>query len=216
MIPPSRWRLTRYFLWHKLLRCLFAAGVAQRFSLLYSGSSFMRFRIYTQRRTTIGRTSLDEGPAHRKDLYLTTHNTHNRQTSMPPVGFEPTIPAGEQSQTYALDRTATGTGFTAIGYSHCLFAKRASQSFSFDSHFLLHWKDSNKCRSTLTFALFFCNDVIDWKKDPFFFFSLQKRTGCCNKSFILYHPSLGWYIKRFTKAPSDPHFTPVLLFTSIF
>ena len=26
---------------------------------------------------------------------LTTHNTHNRQTSMPPVGFEPKISAGE-------------------------------------------------------------------------------------------------------------------------
>ena len=29
---------------------------------------------------------------------------------MPPVGFEPTIPAGERPQTYALDRAATGTG----------------------------------------------------------------------------------------------------------
>ena len=29
---------------------------------------------------------------------------------MPPVGFEPTISAGEWPQTYALDRTATGTG----------------------------------------------------------------------------------------------------------
>ena len=29
---------------------------------------------------------------------------------MPSVGFEPTIPAGERSQTYALDRAATGTG----------------------------------------------------------------------------------------------------------
>ena len=29
---------------------------------------------------------------------------------MPPMGFEPTISAGERSQTYALDRTATGTG----------------------------------------------------------------------------------------------------------
>jgi len=37
-------------------------------------------------------------------LYLTTHNTHNRQTSMPPVGFEPTISAAERPQTYALDR----------------------------------------------------------------------------------------------------------------
>ena len=29
---------------------------------------------------------------------------------MPSVGFEPTISAGEWVQTYALDRTATGTG----------------------------------------------------------------------------------------------------------
>jgi len=29
-------------------------------------------------------------------LYLTTHNTHNRKTSMPPVGFEPTISAGKR------------------------------------------------------------------------------------------------------------------------
>ena len=29
---------------------------------------------------------------------------------MPPVGFEPTISAGERPQTYAFDRAATGTG----------------------------------------------------------------------------------------------------------
>ena len=29
---------------------------------------------------------------------------------MPPVGFEPTISAGERPQTYALDGAATGTG----------------------------------------------------------------------------------------------------------
>ena len=29
---------------------------------------------------------------------------------MPPGGFEPTISAGERSQTYALDRAAAGTG----------------------------------------------------------------------------------------------------------
>ena len=31
---------------------------------------------------------------------------------MPPVGFEPTISAGERPQIYALDRAATGTGKT--------------------------------------------------------------------------------------------------------
>ena len=33
---------------------------------------------------------------------------------MTPVGFEPTISTGEQLQTYALDRAATGTGKPGI------------------------------------------------------------------------------------------------------
>jgi hypothetical protein len=33
---------------------------------------------------------------------------------MLPVGFEPAIPAGERSQTYALDCVATGTGTVGI------------------------------------------------------------------------------------------------------
>ena len=38
---------------------------------------------------------------------------------MPPVGFEPTISAGERLQTYALDRAATGTGnFCLIPYKN--------------------------------------------------------------------------------------------------
>ena len=71
---------------------------------------FLMFLNHTQRRTTVGRTPLDEWSARRRDLYLTTHDTHNGQISMPPVGFEPTISAGERPQTYALDRAATGTG----------------------------------------------------------------------------------------------------------
>jgi hypothetical protein len=54
------------------------------------------------RHTTVGRTPLDEGPARRKDLYLTTHNTHKRQISMPPVAFEPTILVSERPKTHAL------------------------------------------------------------------------------------------------------------------
>jgi len=73
-------------------------------------SSFLRFLDHTQRRITVGRTPLYEWSARRRDLYLKTHNTHNRQTSMPPVGFKPTISAGERPQTYALDRAATGIG----------------------------------------------------------------------------------------------------------
>jgi hypothetical protein len=64
-------------------------------------SSFTRFLDHTQRHTTDGRTPLDKWSARRGYLYLTTHNTHNRQKSMPPVGFEPTISAGKRPQTYA-------------------------------------------------------------------------------------------------------------------
>jgi len=49
--------------------------------------SFLRFLDHTQRRTTVGRTPLDEWSARRKDLYLTAHNTHNKQISMPPCGI---------------------------------------------------------------------------------------------------------------------------------
>jgi hypothetical protein len=54
-------------------------------------SPFTRFLDHT-RHTTVYRTPLDERSALQKDLYLTTQTTHNRQTSMPPVRFEPTIP----------------------------------------------------------------------------------------------------------------------------
>ena len=40
-------------------------------------SSFTSFLDHTQRHTTVGRTPLDEWSASRRDLYLTTHNTHN-------------------------------------------------------------------------------------------------------------------------------------------
>jgi hypothetical protein len=72
--------------------------------------SFTRILDHTKWRTTVGWTPLDEWWARRRDVYLTTHNTHNRQTSKPPVGFEPTISASERPQTYALDRAVTGTG----------------------------------------------------------------------------------------------------------
>jgi len=40
----------------------------------------------------------------------TTHNSHNRQTSMPLEEFEPAIPASERPQNYALERAAIGIG----------------------------------------------------------------------------------------------------------
>jgi len=43
----------------------------------------------TPRHTTFGRTPLDEWLARRRELRLTTHNTHNRQISMPPADSNP-------------------------------------------------------------------------------------------------------------------------------
>ena len=68
----------------------------------------------TLRHTTLGGTPLYEWSARHRDLHL-IHNTHKRQTSMPPAGFEPTIPASERPHTQALDRAATGI----VEHHHC-------------------------------------------------------------------------------------------------
>jgi len=88
-----------------LLGCFFIPRCNSR-----SGQRLSRYRGFTitLRHTTLGRTPLDELSARHTDLYLTTHNTHNRQTFIPPAGFEPTIPASERPQIHALDRAATG------------------------------------------------------------------------------------------------------------
>ena len=65
-------------------------------SYIYMKHPFVMFLDHTQRRSTVGSTPLDEWSARRRDLYLTTHDTHNRQIPMPPVGFEPTISAGKR------------------------------------------------------------------------------------------------------------------------
>jgi hypothetical protein len=64
----------------------------------------------TDRHThTFRKTVLDEGSTCRRDLYLTTHNTHKRQI-LKPDSFEPTIPASERPQTHALESAATEIG----------------------------------------------------------------------------------------------------------
>jgi hypothetical protein len=65
---------------------------------------FLMFLDHTQRRSTVGRTPLDERSARRRDLYLTIHDTHNRQ-SMPLVGVEPTISVSERPQAAHLLRS---------------------------------------------------------------------------------------------------------------
>jgi hypothetical protein len=61
------------------------------FTALYRALTSSRTKLldHIQRRATVGRNPLNEWSVRSRDLYLTTHNTHNRQTSMPRVGFEP-------------------------------------------------------------------------------------------------------------------------------
>jgi len=60
----------------------------------------------------LGRPPLNEGSARRRDLYLKTHNIHNRRTFKTLARFEPAIPASER--TYALDGAANEIGFQEI------------------------------------------------------------------------------------------------------
>jgi len=64
--------------------------------------------------TTLCRTPLDEWFARRRDLYLTTHSTRKRHTSLPSAGFETAFPVSKRPQTHAFDRAATGFGLIYI------------------------------------------------------------------------------------------------------
>lgn len=64
-------------------------------------------RSHIFRHTTLSTTPLDTGMACPKYLYLTSFNTHKRQTSMGPDGFEPAIPISERPETDFLDRVVT-------------------------------------------------------------------------------------------------------------
>jgi hypothetical protein len=56
---------------------------------------------------TLSRPPLDESSAQCRDLYLTTHKTHKRQTSCLQRDTNATITASAQRQIYTLDRVAT-------------------------------------------------------------------------------------------------------------
>jgi hypothetical protein len=64
----------------------------------------------TLRHNTVSGTRTGERSHRYRDPYLTTHNTHNRHTPIPPAVFEPAIPASERPQTHALTRAAAGFG----------------------------------------------------------------------------------------------------------
>jgi hypothetical protein len=81
------------------LNCTILTGVPTNFffrwrnSPIGPGPPHYRCFTITLRHITIRRAPLDEWSARRRDLYLTTHNTHKRQTSMPPGGIRTRNPS---------------------------------------------------------------------------------------------------------------------------
>jgi hypothetical protein len=68
-----------------------------------AGHDHLFIEVYRSHTHSVDRTPLDEWSARHGDLYLTTQNTHNRQTSMAEAGIEPAFSAGEWPLKYALD-----------------------------------------------------------------------------------------------------------------
>ena len=68
--------------------CATQSIVGVYFTALYRALAFTRKSLldHTQRRATVGRSPLNKRSVRRRDLFLTTRNTHNRQASMPQVG----------------------------------------------------------------------------------------------------------------------------------
>ena len=91
-------------------------------------SSFKRFLGHT-RRTRVGRNPLGEWSASRRDLYLTTHNTHNRQTSMPTAGTQ----ILSRRATVDLRRRSLGQWDRCVGISNLFLTGQVSTAFTFFS-----------------------------------------------------------------------------------
>ena len=79
-----------YTLWNTIKFREFSFLTLRRLmSYIYMEHPFLMFLDHAQRCSTVGRTPLDEWSARRRDLYLTTHDTHNRQISMPRWDLNP-------------------------------------------------------------------------------------------------------------------------------
>jgi len=60
--------------------------------------------------TILIRTPLDEWSSRSRVPYVTTHNTHKRQTTMSAAGFESAFPVSKRLPTHTLNRADAGMG----------------------------------------------------------------------------------------------------------
>jgi hypothetical protein len=83
----------------------YGAAVLSGYAVLWrnspTGPGPPHYRGFT---TIVSRTPLDERSARHRDIYLTTHDYCNRQTSVPPAGFEPRYPSKRAAADWRLRR----------------------------------------------------------------------------------------------------------------
>jgi hypothetical protein len=99
-----------------------------------SGPPYVRGFMITLRHT---HTPLYEWSARRRDLFLTTQHSQEKDMHAP-SGFEPIISASERSQTYALDRAATGVA--RKDYIVCIFSRTPKNFEIFITFFIFHYR----------------------------------------------------------------------------
>jgi hypothetical protein len=107
--PYITWRLCCCQLRSSYIRHIVSTAVGSVIHFPYRLNFGNRESFYT-----FWKGSLHGGSVHRKaSTYIGQRNTENRgHASLPPAGFEPTIPVFERSKTMrALDFAATGAGF---------------------------------------------------------------------------------------------------------
>jgi len=141
------------------------------------------FLDHTRRCTTEGRIALDKWSARRRDLYVTTHNTDNRETSMPPQGLEPTISAGERLQNYDLDISITGIGVPTLHNAKCLYYQDLSQNMKI------------LCYKTIQFSSYFNflyrNMVFFWAR--YVYMDTLKYAYTYTNIFLISRSRCAWY-----------------------
>jgi hypothetical protein len=108
-VSNSHWPKLRHctaFRRNKIFVCLFLARQ------LPVGQGLFILEVYRSHTTTHHSRKDSSGRVINPSQSPLPDNKHSQQTSTFPVGFEPTISAGEQMQAYASDRAAAGTGVT--------------------------------------------------------------------------------------------------------
>jgi hypothetical protein len=112
IICRSLWLNATMFLWLCIACMLLISTFFRHNSSKWARDSSL-LRLHDHRQNTLSRTPLDEWSARRRDLYLTTHNTHKRHIHAPD-GIRAHNSSKRGAAVSALHRAATEIGSLQI------------------------------------------------------------------------------------------------------